>query len=173
MFFDRYFYIKSYGEYLRHHHQILIELSRNASHIHFLRNQTIKITIEPKSYTVMLLSLFFDRSLSTSTCLLHCLKNGIMGQGCRLSPILLFSHIATLPFFCSNRTFLVVQIFRCTNAEGFPQCQEEKFQVFFLSSFTCCFSSIFSNSILCNKLWLIKICYLFIRNVEYTSRAQK
>ena len=30
IFFDRYFHIKNYGEDLRHHRQILIELSRNA-----------------------------------------------------------------------------------------------------------------------------------------------
>ena len=34
-------------------------------HIHFLRNQTKKITIEPNSYTAMLLYFLFDSTLST------------------------------------------------------------------------------------------------------------
>ena len=45
------------------------EMSKNFQvyfiHINLLRSQTKKFTIEPKSYTAMLLYLFFDSSLST------------------------------------------------------------------------------------------------------------
>ena len=53
-------------------------------HINFFKKPNKKFTIEPKSYTAMLLYLFFDSLLST------CPKKWKlkMAQGCRLSPIL-------------------------------------------------------------------------------------
>ena len=67
----------------------------------FLRNQTKKFTIEPKSYTAILLYLYLNRY-----CLLAQKKNGNwkMAQGCRLSPnfpihshehILILIHVNT------------------------------------------------------------------------------
>ena len=56
------------------------QMSKNVYFIHIivLRNQTKKFTIEPKSYTAMLLYLFFDSLLST------CQKKWKLKNGPRL-----------------------------------------------------------------------------------------